>query len=136
MPADASVATASHKIRAALDFVRERSSDPSLDLEGTAAEVRLSPFHLSRLLKRQTGFGFAHHLRLIRVRHAEQLLRSSRLSVKEVAGSVGYSNTNALDRNFRTVLGMTPTIYRQLIPAQEVVTNRKISTRIGLAATE
>jgi AraC-like DNA-binding protein len=100
------------RTRQALEFLREQSRDSSLDLNRTATALRLSPFHLSRLIKSDTGTGFARHLRTLRVTDAEQLLRTTNLTVKEVAAFVGYANTNALDRNFKAVYSVTPTAYR------------------------
>ena len=106
------VVDSSFRIVRALDFVRARHGDPALDLQRAAEAVHLSTFHLSRLLKKTTGIGFACHLRTARISHAEELLRTTNLTVKEVAASVGYANTNALDRNFKAVYAVTPSIYR------------------------
>ena len=100
------------RTRQALEFLRARACDPSIGLHQTAAAVRLSTFHLSRSIKSATGIGFARHLRSIRITRAEVLLRTTNLTVKEVAFSVGYANTNALGRNFKAVFAVTPTIYR------------------------
>jgi transcriptional regulator GlxA family with amidase domain len=108
------------RIGRALEFVTARYCDPALDLRQVARAVRLSACHLSRLFKRATGVGFASYLRALRVARAQQLLQADALSVKEVAAAVGYANTNALDRNFMAVVGVTPTAYRR-------------STRLGLA---
>jgi two-component system, response regulator YesN len=96
-----------------LRFIRARHGDPVLDLASMAGAARLSRCHVSRLIKHESGVGFATHLRAIRVRHAKHLLQSTDLSVKEIAAAVGYTNTNALDRNFKAVTGVTPTQYRQ-----------------------
>jgi transcriptional regulator GlxA family with amidase domain len=104
------------RIGRALEFVGSRYCDPALDLDQVARAVRLSTFHLSRLIKRATGVGFASHVRALRVGRAQQLLQSGELSVKEVAASVGYTNTNALDRNFKAIVGVTPTVYRRQLP--------------------
>jgi transcriptional regulator GlxA family with amidase domain len=106
------VVDSNFRILRALDYLRAQHGDPALDLHRAAAAVHLSTFHLSRLLKKSTGIGFAHHLRTARVNHAEELLRTTNLTVKEVAASVGYASTNALDRNFKAVHAVTPSVYR------------------------
>lgn len=108
-----SIVTISRRVRAALDFIRAHHTDSALDLGRTAAAVEMSSFHLTRLLKRETGFGFAHHLRAIRVEEAKRLFQSSTLIVKEVAAAVGYANTGTLARCFKEVVGVTPSAYRR-----------------------
>jgi two-component system, response regulator YesN len=124
------------RIDRVVDFIRMRHIDPAIDLRGAADAVDLSTFHLSRLFKRTTGIGFANHLRSVRVTHASELLQSTALSVKEVAALVGYTNTNALDRNFKAVLGVTPTMYRQMIGdghPQDIERNNNIPRQVSLA---
>jgi AraC-like DNA-binding protein len=77
-----------------------------------AKELRLSKFHLCRLIRTHSGHGFTSLLRAVRIRHAEQLLSNNALSVKEVAAMVGYSDTASLDRDFRKLRGMCPSEWR------------------------
>lgn len=107
------------RLRSTLDFIRSNHSDPQLSLRDAARRVRLSTYHLSRWLKHETGTGFSQHLRAARVAHACELLQSTDLSIKEIAGAVGYHNTNALDRNFKAALTATPQEYRNRIEAHE-----------------
>ena len=107
------------RLRCVLDFIRSNHTDPQLCLRNAAGRVRLSTYHLSRWLKHETGTGFGQHLRTARVAHACELLRSTDLSVKEIAGAVGYNNTNALDRNFKAALTATPQEYRNRMDACE-----------------
>ena len=107
------------RLRCILDFIQSNHTDPQLSLRNAAGRVRLSTYHLSRWLKHETGTGFSQHLRAARVAHACELLQSTDLSVKEIAGAVGYSNTNALDRNFKAALTDTPQEYRNRMEAHE-----------------
>ena len=107
------------RLRSVLEFIQDNHTDPGLSLRCAAGRVRLSTYHLSRWLKHQTGTGFSQHLRAARVTHASELLQSTDLSVKEIAGAVGYSNTNALDRNFKAAFTTTPQEYRNRMDAYE-----------------
>jgi AraC-like DNA-binding protein len=107
------------RLRCVLEFIQSNHTDPQLSLRNAAGRVRLSTYHLSRWLKQETGTGFSQHLRAARVAHACELLQSTDLSVKEIAGAVGYSNTNALDRNFKATFTTTPQAYRNRIDADE-----------------
>jgi MbtH protein len=113
--ADLTKTTVNPRVARILRFVRARHGDSVLDLARMAGAARLSRCHVSRLIKHETGVGFATHLRAARVNHAKHLLQSTDLSVKEIAAAVGYTNTNALDRNFKAVTGLTPTSYRHRV---------------------
>jgi transcriptional regulator GlxA family with amidase domain len=107
------------RLKYILEFIQSNHTDPRLSLRSVAGRVRLSTYHLSRWLKHETKTGFSQHLRAARVAHACELLQSTDLSVKEIAGAVGYNNTNALDRNFKATFTTTPQEYRNRIEAYE-----------------
>jgi len=90
----------------------ERYAEPGLSMSKVAATLQVSPWHLSRLLTRQTGQTFLWHLHSRRIAQAKQLLAGSALSVKEIAATVGYCETSQFDRRFRKALYITPTEYR------------------------
>lgn len=100
-----------------LRLMRDRYHDPQLSLRQAAADVHVSPYYLSRLIKAGTGMGFARHVRAARIRSARDLLEKTTLSVKEIAAAVGYSHSNDLDRNFKAECGVTPKIYRAIVVA-------------------
>jgi transcriptional regulator GlxA family with amidase domain len=107
------------RLKRILDFIQSNHTDPRLSLRTAAGQVRLSTYHFSRWLKHETGTGFSQHLRAARVAHARVLLETTDLSVKEIAGAVGYNNTNALDRNFKAALTATPREYRNRMDGYE-----------------
>jgi AraC-like DNA-binding protein len=73
-----------------------------------ARELRLSRWHLERLLRRITGRSFTEHVRTARLAVAAHLLDTSFLSVKEIATHVGYSSASSFARDFRRTLAMSP----------------------------
>lgn len=101
------------RIQEAVRAIEERHSDANLTLREVAGAVGLSPWHLTRLMRRQLGQSFSTHLHTIRVEAAERLLVSTRLSIKQIAGTVGYSNSTQLDRHFRLARGITPSALRR-----------------------
>ena len=96
----------------AVAIVRTRFNDHELTLAATASELSISPWHLSRLLGQHTGCGFGSHVRDTRVRAAVELLVTTTLSVKEIAGAVGFGHVNQMCRHFKSVHGLTPSQYR------------------------
>ncbi len=101
------------QVSAAVEVMQRCHMDRRFGLGDVARLVHLSRWHLSHLFRQQTGCTFSGHLRRIRAAHARELLRTTTLSVKEVAAVAGYTAVNDLDRNFRIIYGMTPTAYRR-----------------------
>jgi two-component system, response regulator YesN len=77
-----------------------------------AAKLRLSPSHLQRLFKRETGTRMGEWLIELRLQKAAYLLAKSYLSVKEVARSAGYEHVSSFIRAFERRYVLTPTEYR------------------------
>lgn len=113
-------ASDAYSLRGVRGVIQARYCEANLSLRQVAAEVQLSISHLSRLLNRDLGCSFRAHLNRLRVSHAQRLLQTSTLSIKEVAAAVGYQNTSQLDRHFRQLCATTPASFRRsaLSPTQ------------------
>ena len=69
----------------------------------------VSPEHLSRTFKKDTGFGFNEFLTLIRLQHAENLLKDGEnRSVSEIAYLCGFNDSNYFSDKFKKTYGMAP----------------------------
>jgi AraC-like DNA-binding protein len=77
-----------------------------------AAQLHLSPSHLQRLFKRETGVRLGEWLIAQRLEEAAYLLANSYLSVKEIARSAGYEHVSSFIRAFERRYVLTPTRYR------------------------
>jgi AraC-like DNA-binding protein len=101
------------RVVAALSRIRESSRENiRLKLADIATGVKLSRWHLERLIKRQTGMRFTELTRQGRVGRGLDLLQSSSLSFKEIAAELGYQNPSQFNRDFRRVTGVSPTKWR------------------------
>ncbi|HSE31132.1 MAG TPA: helix-turn-helix transcriptional regulator [Pyrinomonadaceae bacterium] len=74
--------------------------------------VNLSSSRLRHLFKQETGTTPAQYLKTIRLRRAATLLRTTFMSIKEIAMSVGLTTASYFVREFRKSYGMTPTEFR------------------------
>src|SRR5262249_46535472 len=77
-----------------------------------ASGVNLSRSRFRHLFKQETGVTSTQFLKELRVRNGEVLLRTSFLTVKEIANRVGLASSSYFVREFRRVFGMSPTVYR------------------------
>jgi len=84
-----------------------------INLDQLARQYNLSKYHFSRLFRQYTGHSPYAWLISQRVDLAKNLLRTSRLSLPEIAGRCGFNDFNHFIRTFRQATGITPRRYRQ-----------------------
>lgn len=82
-------------------------------LDEIAAVFHLSRRHLTRLFAQHTGETVLAYVQRLRLERAQTLLRHTRLSVLEVANSVGYESPSHLAHVFRRKLGVSPDEWRR-----------------------
>ncbi len=84
-----------------------------VDMAEAAKFVGMSYSHFSRLFKELTGTNYAEYCNVLRIRHAEELLRRTNMSIAQVAFEIGIETPSYFTRLFRNVNGMTPAQYRK-----------------------
>jgi two-component system response regulator YesN len=105
---------ASSLLSLVLDHIH-RNFDRELSLESAAEVVRVSPFYLSKLFRKETGGTFIDYLTEYRIKKAKELLSIPTNNVKEVCYLVGYRDPNYFARVFKKISGVTPSEYRDKI---------------------
>lgn len=78
-----------------------------------ATQLHLSPSHLQRLFKHETGLRMGEWLITFRLQKAAYLLANSYLSVKEIARAAGYEHVSSFIRAFERKYVLTPTRFRE-----------------------
>lgn len=86
----------------------------NIPVEELASRAGLSQYHFIRIFKRETGFTPHEYLVNTRIATAKYLLKNSKLSVKDICFSAGFSCESVFCTAFRRHLGMTPVQYREL----------------------
>lgn len=83
-----------------------------LDLDALAAEARLSKYHFLRLFRTTYGVTPAEYVSERRIERAQDLLRSTNLTVTEVCHAVGFASLGSFSSRFRAVVGETPSSFQ------------------------
>ncbi len=79
-------------------------------LSVAAKLVSVSAEHLSRVFKKETGFGFKEYLTILRLQKAEEMLRNEPgRAVCEVAYACGFNDGNYFSYKFKEAYGVPPT---------------------------
>lgn len=84
-----------------------------MSIQETADFVGLSRSHLYRLMMAEFGCSPKALLMQIRMRHARQLLASTRLTLEDIAHRVGMQTGAQLGTAFRAYHGMSAGAYRR-----------------------
>lgn len=74
--------------------------------------VNLSPARLRQLFKSEIGMPPMQYLCDLRMRHAEDMLRSTFLSIKQIAFCCGAKHVSSFVHAFKRRYGMTPSEFR------------------------
>lgn len=94
-----------------VEYIEQHYSE-DLSLTSLAEEFFLAPTYLAKCFKDKTGSSVMQYLEGYRMQRAQELLRSSGLSISEIALKSGYNDSNYFTRSFRKYADMTPREYR------------------------
>lgn len=81
-------------------------------LDDVAAATGLSKYYFTRMFTKTTGMSPMDFVTKLRIEKAVQLLRSSSLTVEEIAHTVGYSSGSYFSKVFRSRVGFPPADFR------------------------
>jgi AraC-like DNA-binding protein len=88
-------------------------SHREIDLEQTAAQAGISPFHFLRLFSSVLGVTPHQYLVRSRLRHAARLLAGDGISITDIAYDVGFGDLSNFVRTFHRAAGISPLRFRQ-----------------------
>ena len=94
-------------------FVQCTYRDPNLSAKTVADRFGISQSGVTRAFKKYTGAGFLDYLHGLRLAEACELLRTSDVTLADVAERVGYTNPLTLTRAFKRYIGTTPGEFRR-----------------------
>lgn len=86
-----------------------------IQLEEVAEVVHMNKAAFCRYFKQHTRKTYLNFLNEIRLQKATELLRTTELSVAQIAYEVGFNNLSNFNRTFKLVKGTTPLIERRKI---------------------
>ena len=93
--------------------INEHLTDYDFNVEALSSAVHLSQSQLNRKLKALTDLSANKFIRIIRLSHAQHLLKTSDEPVTAVAYDSGFKDPDYFSRVFKKELGLTPTEYRE-----------------------
>ncbi len=98
---------------ALIDYIVCHYTDLSLQQLGEV--FGYTPQYCTRLIREATGLSYQQFLTNIRIHHGEQLLKSTSLTIAQIAEDTGYQNPETFIRAFRRAKGCPPGAYRKTL---------------------
>ncbi len=92
-------------------YLQMNFANPDLSLTSVAIIFNFSPAYLSNLFSKYNNVTFSSRLMEIRLEHGKKLLKETRMPIKDIAASCGYT-VKYFTRLFNKKMGVTPRAYR------------------------
>lgn len=99
-----------------MKILEENLNDSEFNVTRLAKEIGMSRPVLFRKTKMLTGFSVIDLLRDVRLKKAEMLLRQKKMTISEVAFTVGFSDPKYFSKAFRNQYGKSPSQYIEETP--------------------
>ena len=99
-------------LREILDAIKHHLGDSDFNLAAFARELHMTRSQLFRKIRSITGTTPNELLRIVKMKHAAHLLRSSDLNVTQVMYEVGLQNTSHFAKSFKKYYGVNPAEFK------------------------
>lgn len=100
-----------------MKFIEQRISDEELKVEEMAESVNMGRTAFYEKIRELVGVSPSDFLRHIRMQRARELVTHSKLTISEIAYSVGFTDPKYFSKCFKKETGMTPSEYRDKQPS-------------------
>lgn len=100
------------EVAKSLRFIREHACQ-GIQVSDVLAQTKHSPSTLERRIKALFGRSLKSEITRVRLESAKLLLQETNLKISQVASRTGFNESKYFCEVFRTVEGVTPTMYRK-----------------------
>lgn len=104
--------TENELVRQIQGIVREKYREPDFNVHMLGELLHMSSAYLGRIFTDQTGIKLVDHIARMRLDRACELLRTTKKSIKEIAGEVGYTDPGYFTKVFQQKMKIKPLEYR------------------------
>ncbi|MFT4016390.1 MAG: helix-turn-helix domain-containing protein [Agriterribacter sp.] len=85
----------------------------NLTLDELAKKACVSASYLSALFKQKTHYSPIHLYTSLKIQKASQLLKVSKMPIKQIAEEMGYTDQYSFSRSFKQIMGTSPKKFRE-----------------------
>lgn len=110
---ESSISKKSELLRPVLQYISENYRE-ELTIGQLADIAHLSPSYFMGIFKRSAGVSAVEYINQLRIKAACEALRSSEKTIAETAYECGFRNLSNFNKQFRRIVGCSPSEYRNL----------------------
>lgn len=99
-----------------IDYINMHFDDEDLSLEKVAAQTGINHRRITQYIHDTYSCNFKTYVNRIRIHESKNLLKKSELSIGEIAFKVGFNNQSYFNRIFKSIEGVSPTVFRNNNP--------------------
>jgi YesN/AraC family two-component response regulator len=89
-------------------YLQAHFQESDLSLTRMAEDLGVTPAYLSTVFKKAAGMSVTQHIAMLRLEKAREMIKSSRLDIREVAERVGFNDEFYFSRCFKKYFGTPP----------------------------
>jgi len=113
-----------------LHWIDQHLGSP-INLNAVAKMANISPATFSRKFKETHGAHFQKYVTHHRIDKAKRLLENTTMTIFETGAAVGIADPQYYNKQFRNVVGMSPTKYREMFRERMAMNDQQIATKDG-----
>ena len=101
----------SRLLDAAKEYI-EKNLSSVIDIARMCEELSVGRTRLYEIFKKEAGMGIAKYINRRRMHRAKKLLKTSEMTIPEIAEAVGFTDYNYFSRVYKKTYGKSPRYYR------------------------
>lgn len=87
--------------------------NPDCTSEGMVERLATNRTYFTHMMSSEFGMTFSEYVNSLRMAHVEELLRTTRFSLSDIAEQSGYSDAGYMGRKFKELHGVSPSEWRK-----------------------
>lgn len=95
------------------EYIDAHYCDENLSMQSLTSRFNVSNKYLSLLCKERFGVTYLQYIQSRRIGKAAELLREKNYSLTEIGEMCGYTNQLTFRRNFKSIMGVNPSVYQK-----------------------
>lgn len=99
-------------VRRVIDYV-DSNKENKISVQEMAKELNYAPTYLSRYFYKNVGIPFSEYVNRVKIDHVCYLLRNTQEDIATISDKCGYGSSSSFNRNFKEIVGCSPTEYRE-----------------------
>lgn len=110
---DQKILSTNDKISEAVEYIHDHFTDHSLTVEYLAQSCGMSDTYFRKIFLSIFDTTPLKYINQLRMKHADELLRSDYYTIEEISEICGFNNINYFSRFIKKQTGYSPSVYRQ-----------------------